>query len=381
MLILAASAVMDWIGGPDEANAGGEFSIRCQASNAGDVACYLHIKLYDADTHELLYDYGKFGLIDPGSTLNPFPGTWPTEKLVTMPAHDLNLLAIVYVNDRTVPDDALTKTIYIPTVRFADVAISRRYGDRLYLSGKLKNIITSDEICIKVFRPEDGTVHNLPSATRDYTYLKDASGTYTFPDDACIPIWDDKFVSGHWEGNDYVMAHYEDTWLPGLYYLIVYDVSGTCEAVGEERCRAAVLVIEPRYQYQVEFKTANLDSPEAVTMLEARRRQWARVTDKRVEPYGSDCFSVRLKYSSGWDDVTGLVWLCSAYQARTKAKFMPLPPIGNLEFTEYLEYFRAECDCAEFQESRKYGVPCVHIMAAYYHLDRKPPYCEYIKCP
>ena len=264
---------------------------------------------------------------------------------------------------------------------FADVAISRRYGDRLYLSGKLKNIVTSDEICIKYFRPEDGTVHNLPGSGLDYTYLKGTSGTYTFPDDACIPIWDDKFVSGHWEGNEYINAHYEDTGLPGLYVLLVYDVSGSCEDTIQERLRATLSVQAPRYQYQVAFKTADLDFPEAVAMLEARRREWARVTDKRVEPYAKDCLSVRLKYTSGWADATGLVWLCSAYQARTMAKFMPIPSWVGLDVTEYLEYFRGECNCAEFQESRKYGIPCVHLMAAYYYFDRKPPHCAYIQCP
>jgi len=268
----------------------------------------------------------------------------------------------------------------IPPLAFADVAISRRWGDKLYLSGKLEHIQASDEICIKYFRPEDGTVHNLPSGGRDYTYLKGVSGTYTFPDDTYIPVWTSEFVSGHWEGNNYISAHYEDKNLPGLWVLLVDDVSGTCESVIRQRAQHPVSILEPRYQYQQVFKTANLDFPEAVSMLEGRRREWARVTDKRVEPYGEDCFSVRLKYSGGWDNATALVWLCSAYQARIKAEFAPLPLWAVPDSTDYLKYLRGECDCADFQDSRGYGVPCVHIMAAYYFLDRKPPYCGYVKC-
>jgi len=269
----------------------------------------------------------------------------------------------------------------LPALAFADVAVSRRYGDKLYLSGKLANIVDTDEICIKYFRPEDGTVHNLPGNGLDYTYLKGTSGTYTFPDDAYIPIWTSEFVSGHWEGNEYVNACYEDKNLPGLWVLLVYDVSGNCETVGSTRLQEPISILEPRYQYQQVFKTADLDFACAVQMLRDARNAWARVTDKRVEPYAKDCFSVRLRYSSGWDDATALVWLCSAYQARTKAEFMPLPPWTVHEGTEYLEYFRGECNCAEFRAGAKYGIPCVHVMAVYHHFDKKPPACPYIQCP
>jgi hypothetical protein len=70
--------------------------------------------LYDADTEEVLYNYGessKDSLFPPGATWNPFPGTYPNEKLVTMPDHDWNLIAKVWVDDRTEPDHSLTKTI------------------------------------------------------------------------------------------------------------------------------------------------------------------------------------------------------------------------------------------------------------------------------
>jgi len=114
---MTKSAIVQWIytssTDPVMKSAGATFSIRCQCQNTGDETILVRMKLYDADTAVLLYDYGSWSDLPPDGTWNPFPGTYPVEDLVTMPDHDWNLIAKVWIDSLPNPDHTLTRTIYI----------------------------------------------------------------------------------------------------------------------------------------------------------------------------------------------------------------------------------------------------------------------------
>jgi hypothetical protein len=115
---MVKSAIIQWIYRPSSTiiwkKDGDTFSIRCQAQNTGDESCYLTIRLYDNDTSALLYDYDQSYLLPPdGGTFQPFPGTYPVEDLVTMPDHDWNLIAKVWIDNLPTPAHTLTRTLYI----------------------------------------------------------------------------------------------------------------------------------------------------------------------------------------------------------------------------------------------------------------------------
>lgn len=166
---MAASAIINWIGSPDYAKTGDEFSIRCQAQNTGDVACYLHIKLYDADTNELLYDYGKYGLINPGGTLNPFPGTYPIEDLVTMPDHDWNLIAHVWIDDWMLPDGELSATIINGVTPLSIASYTAppelKTGDPVNITVDVANTNDTAQVATLVLRDEWGALHDTIQKT------------------------------------------------------------------------------------------------------------------------------------------------------------------------------------------------------------------------
>lgn len=261
------------------------------------------------------------------------------------------------------------------------VGYSRRWGHQMYLSGKVSGIKTSDELCIKFARPDDGEIFNLESDTRGYQYLKGTSGSFSFHGNNCyLPYWTQHIVPAD-IGPPFIPAHYEDEFLPGIYRIIVYDVSGTCENVGKVRATASVPLMETRHQYQLVFDVGALEFPALTNQLEyvlkeaKRFEAWSFIASPQ-----RDCYYVKAKYPSGWG-TEYLAWLCSASEQRWPVACKGIPGWICPHPSEKIGYFRGECSCAMFGEFAQFGIPCIHLAALMTSHGNSPPRCPYKPCP
>jgi len=246
-----------------------------------------------------------------------------------------------------------------PALAFADVAISRRWGDKLYLSGRLEHITTSDEICIMYMRPGSTDRLNLKGDDSDYTYFKNVDGSFIF--------------ENH--------AKYLDFNASGHYILEAWDVTDDCETRSQKRCDWFLKVTQPKYQYQLYFDPADPALGDNAYLLQEQIDLY-----NAYKPYGiirkdPDCFSGMLGDNQPSPRQSASGWLCQAAEFLSSG-CSPFPWWMCRDLTEWDIYMRGECSCDAFQEGLKdLGIPCHHLIAMHEAYGAKPPYCPYIQCP
>jgi len=258
------------------------------------------------------------------------------------------------------PNPAYLKitTVELPPLAFADVAISRRWGDKLYLSGKLEHIQASDEICVMYSRPGGGGLLNLKGAILDYTYLKGVVGQLTFD-----------------TGGKYL-----EFLSSGYYIFEAWDVTDDCETRSQKRASWTLNVTQPKYQYQLIFDVEDPTLGDNAYLLQA---EWDKYNASK--PYGittgkPDCFSDVFGYNEPAPKTSESGWLCQAGEFLSSG-CSPLPWWMCRSRTEWDIYMRGECSCDAFQNGLgDLGIPCHHLIAIYERYAGEPPYCGYVKC-
>ena len=242
---------------------------------------------------------------------------------------------------------------------FSNVAVSRRYGNRLYLSGFLDEIVSSDEICVYYRRPGDTGIRNLKSDTSDYLYFKGTSGNYDL-------------------GADGRYIEFERS---GYHWLKAWDVSGNCESLLLERASWLMNITLPRFQYQVIF---NLDDPDLIGnlwRLEAEYSKFDAAGSWFVNHEDPDCFTHVQPINTPHDDTRQTVWLNLAVEYG-ESPCAPIPYYLCPFPTPQTQYWRGECSCAEFRTTlQPLGIPCSHLIAAMKWYAGKPAYSPYVVCP
>jgi len=254
--------------------------------------------------------------------------------------------------------DYTLSVVRVEPLAFADVAISRRYGDRLCLAGKLEHLVVSDEICVMYSRPGGGGLRNLKGSTLDYTYLKDAFGQVTFE----------------------TRGKYLEFSSSGYYILEAWDVSGNCETRSQKRADWFLKVTQPKYQYQLIFDVSDPALGGNAYLLQA---EWDKYN--AYKPYGittpdPDCFIDTFGYNEPVPKSSESGWLCQAAEFLSSG-CSPLPWWMCRSMTEWDVYMRGECSCAAFREGLgDLGIPCHHLIAVHERYAGEPPYCGYVKC-
>lgn len=249
--------------------------------------------------------------------------------------------------------------VVVPDLAFANVAVSRRYGNRLYLSGSINEISPSDEICIYYVRPGDTGIRNLKSDTSEYLYFNGTSGSYNLG----------------------VNNRYIEFERAGYHWLKAWDVSGSCEAPISERASWLMNVVLPRFQYQVIFDRADPDLGDNLWRLEAEYAKFEAAGSWFVHHEDPDCFPSIQPINTPHDDTRRSGWLSLAVEFGT-SPCHPLPYYLCPFPTPQTQYWRGECNCDEFRTTlQPLGIPCSHLIAALKWYDGKTPYSKYIECP
>lgn len=244
-------------------------------------------------------------------------------------------------------------------LRFSGIAIDRRYGDRLYLSGQLHGIVESDEICVMWLCHTDDVRYNLASDDMDYLHFSGSSGSYDFK------------ASG-----SYILFDHE-----GVYKLRVYDVEGQCENIVDVRLSHLMRLWYPRFQYQVIFDLSDPDLGDQAWRLEAEYAKYAAADSWFVTHRDPDCFTYIQPSGSGIDDTPAHGWLSLAVEFGRSSCY-PLPhwlcPFPSPE----TRYWRGECSCRLFRTTlHSFGIPCQHLIAAMKHYSGDPAWSTYVQCP
>jgi len=247
----------------------------------------------------------------------------------------------------------------IPELAFSNVAVSRRYGNRLYLSGFLDEIASSDEICVYYRRPGDDGIRNLKSDTSNYLYFKGASGNY------------DLGANGRY-------IEFERS---GYHWLKVWDVSGNCESLLSERASWLMNITLPRFQYQVIFDVDDPDLIGNLWRLEAEYARFDAAGSWFVNHEDPDCFPHVQPINTPYDDTPCSVWLNLAVEYGD-SPCAPIPYYLCPFPTPQTQYWRGECSCEEFRTTlQPLGIPCSHLIAAMKWYAGKPAYSSYVVCP
>ena len=242
---------------------------------------------------------------------------------------------------------------------FSDVAVSRRYGNRLYLSGSIDEILSSDEICIFYQRPGDDGIRKLKSDTSDYLYFKGTSGSYDL-------------------GANKRYIEFERS---GYHWLQAWGVLGDCEHLIAKRASWLMNIVLPRFQYQVIFDLADPDLGDNSWRLEAEYAKFEAAGSWFVHHEDPDCFPTIQPINTPHDDARQSGWLNLAVEYGT-SPCHPLPYYLCPFPTPQTRYWRGECSCAEFLDTlQPLGIPCSHLIAAMKWYMSKPTYASYIKCP
>jgi hypothetical protein len=247
----------------------------------------------------------------------------------------------------------------VPALAFSDVAVSRRYGGRLYLSGSIENIAESDEICVYYKRPGDDGIRNLKSDTSGYLYFKGASGSYDLG-----------------ANNRYI--EFERA---GLHWLKIWDVAGNCEMPILERASWLMDIKLPRYQYQVIFDLVDPDLGDNLWRLEAEYAKYAAAGSWFVNHDEPDCFDCIQAINSPEDDTRQSGWLSLGVEFGA-SPCAPLPYYLCPLPTPQTQYWRGECSCDLFKDTlQPLGIPCSHLIAAMNWYSGEPAWSDYVKCP
>jgi len=282
------------------------------------------------------------------------------------------ILPVGYADDWTRPNDeefvACKKDItlvyeriivVVPELAFADVAVSRRYGDRLYLSGTIENITESDDICVYYKRPGDTGIRNLKSDTSDHLRFSGTSGSYDLG-----------------ANNRYIEFDRS-----GYYYLKIWDVLGRCETPVRERASWLMNVVLPRYQYQVIFDLEDPDLGDNLWRLEAEYATFEAAGGWQITHEDPDCFPLISGHGGGVDETPRAGWLSLGVEFGASGCY-PLPWQMCPDLTPQTQYWRGECSCSEFRNTlQPLGIPCWHLIAAKAWYSGKPAWSDYVKCP
>ena len=249
--------------------------------------------------------------------------------------------------------------VEVPELAFANVAVSRRYGNRLYLSGSINEISTSDEICIYYRRPGDTGIRNLKSDTSDYLYFSGTSGSYDLG----------------------ANARYLEFERSGYHWLKAWDVSGSCEALISERASWLMNVILPRFQYQLIFDLEDPDLGDNLWRLQAEYAKFEAAGWWSITHEDPDCFPQIAGHGGGVDETPRSGWLSLAVEFGT-SPCHPLPYYLCPFPTPQTQYWRGECNCPEFRTTlQPLGIPCYHLIAALKWYSGETPYSRYVQCP
>ena len=247
----------------------------------------------------------------------------------------------------------------VPELAFADVAVSRRYGDRLYLSGSINDIAESDEICVYYKRPGDEGVRNLKSDTSDYLYFKGASGSYDLG-----------------ANNRYI--EFERA---GYHWLQIWDVDGNCETPLVKRAEWLMDIELPRFQYQVIFDLEDDDLGDNLYLLEAEYAKYEAAGSWFVNHDKPDCFTHIQPINTPEDDTPQSGWLSLGVEFG-ESGCAPFPWWACPGKTPSTQYWRGECSCDLFKNTlQPLGIPCSHLIAAMKWYSGEPAWSKYIQCP
>lgn len=158
----------------------------------------------------------------------------------------------------------------------------------------------------------------------------------------------------------------------------VLGISGTGQwaSAAVEICYEEVVPVPPdaRFQYEIDF---GINHP----LAQKQRDEYAAAVRWIVVHEDPDCF-VRLQAQGGGvDESWETGWLCQAVEYG-QSPCAPLPwwicPWPSPETI----YFRGECSCSNFQDNlQRYGIPCMHLIAAKAYYGGDMPYCPYKPCP
>ena len=249
--------------------------------------------------------------------------------------------------------------VEIGVVVFADVAISRRYGERLYLSGSIDNIVESDEICVYFSRPGDTGIRNLKSDTSDYLYFKGASGSYDLG----------------------VNSRYIEFERAGYHWLQIWDVDGNCETPLLKRAEWLMNIVLPRFQYQLIFDLADPDLGDNAWRLEAEYAKFEAAGGWAITHEDPDCFPLIQGLHGGVDETPQSGWLSLGVEFGA-SPCAPLPYYLCPLPTPQTQYWRGECSCDLFKSTlQPLGIPCSHLIAAMNWYSGEPAWSDYVPCP
>jgi len=256
--------------------------------------------------------------------------------------------------------DELTVTVTrYPDLSFFDVGVSRRYGERLYLSGSIKRITESDEICVYFQRPGDTGIRNLKSDTSDYLHFSGTSGNYDLG-----------------ANNRYI--EFERA---GYHWLKIWDVDGNCETPVLERASWLMNIILPRFQYQLIFDLEDPDLGDNLYLLEAECAKYEAGREWFVSHEDPDCFSYIAPAIMAPDELPGSGWLSLGVEFG-ESPCAPIPYYLCPLPTPQEQYWRGECSCDLFRNTlQPLGIPCAHLIAAMKWYAGEPAWSKYVQCP
>ena len=253
----------------------------------------------------------------------------------------------------------LIESVTPPALAFANIAVSRRCGSRLYLSGTIEDITESDEICVYYKRPGDTGVRNLKSDTSDYLYFKGASGSYDLG----------------------ANNHYLEFVRSGYHWLEIWNVSGNCETPILQRVAWLINLSAPRFQYQVIFDLDDPDLGDNRYLLEAEYATFEAAGGWRITHEDPDCFPLLVGHGGGVDETPQSGWLSLGVEFG-ESPCAPIPYYLCQLPTPQTQYWRGECSCDLFKGTlQPLGIPCWHLIAAKAWYSGETPWSDYVKCP
>jgi len=247
----------------------------------------------------------------------------------------------------------------VPILAFSNIAVSRRYGSRLYLSGTIEDITESDDICVYYKRPGDTGVRNLKSDTSDYLHFSGASGSYDLG----------------------ANNHYLEFERSGYHWLEIWNISGDCETPVLQRIAWLIDLSAPRFQYQVIFDLEDPDLGDKRYLLEAEYATFEAAGGWEITHEDPDCFPLIAGHGGGVDETPRAGWLSLGVEFGESGCW-PLPWQMCPDLTPQTQYWRGECNCDHFLNTlQPLGIPCWHLIAAMKWYSGKPAWSEYSKCP